>query len=298
MESTYGAFGLVFSSDIPLPELEPATGAADVCIRRAPLATVSEEDGCIEAGTEHFLFQWREAGRFLVSRGEILVDAGPDAPPETLRKFLLGPVIAAAVHQQGYLVFHGSATRVGEAAVLFFGDSGKGKSTTVAGLLARGHALLADDIVAVRMGDAPMVVPAFPEINLWNRVAEAVSFEGTAVRAEAGRDKQAYRVEQRFAREEAPLVGVYYLDVAGSVGVEPLAAGEALTRLFDNSFGPQLLRSGSHAGTFGKCAALAGRVASRRLLRTADLAELPALLELVENDVTDLARKGADLPGK
>lgn len=46
-------------------------------------------------------------------------------------------------------VFHASAVSNGEKAVLFLGDSGNGKSTSLALLQANGFTCLADDFVPV-----------------------------------------------------------------------------------------------------------------------------------------------------
>ena len=51
--------------------------------------------------------------------------------------------------QEWMAVFHASAIRKGQHSILFLGDSGSGKSTVAALLMANGYSLLADDFVPV-----------------------------------------------------------------------------------------------------------------------------------------------------
>src|SRR5690606_11116364 len=82
--------------------------------------------------------------------------------------FLMGPVNACLLRARGELVLHGCAVRVGDRAAAILGASGRGKSTLAAAFAARGHALLADDIVVPHRDDVIWrACPGSPAITLW-----------------------------------------------------------------------------------------------------------------------------------
>ena len=78
-------------------------------------------------------------------------------------------------------VFHASAVSNGEKAILFLGDSGNGKSTSLSLLQASGFTCLADDFVpvdadknqvysfpaaiSIKKTSVPVLLPFFPELN-------------------------------------------------------------------------------------------------------------------------------------
>jgi hypothetical protein len=64
-------------------------------------------------------------------------------------------------HLRGRITLHGSAVLFGDAALVFIGDSGTGKSTTAANLCATlGVGLLADDMAGIEVrGTEHFVVP-------------------------------------------------------------------------------------------------------------------------------------------
>jgi hypothetical protein len=124
-----------------------------------------------------FLLEMANIGRFWVEGGRrVLLEPADGASEPELRAFLLGSVLGVLCHQRGLLPMHASAVRIEGRAVLFAGNSGAGKSTLAAALGARGHALVADDVVAFDPINAE-VLPAFPQRKLATDVLEALSLE-------------------------------------------------------------------------------------------------------------------------
>src|SRR3989441_9254395 len=115
-------------------------------------------------------------GRFLVREGrEIVVEPSPKVTEAALRAFLLGPVLAVALHQRGRLVHHASAVALDGGAVAFLGGSGRGKSTLAGTLYRRGHRLIADDVLVVSdAADGPCAWPGIPQLKLWPDTAAAL----------------------------------------------------------------------------------------------------------------------------
>ena len=283
------AFGLSFCSPFPLPELESGGRGRDVAIRigRINVPHPHPSGECLFATGDEVCFGWERAGRFLVRSGrEITIDPVAEVENDDLRRFLLGPVLAMLMHQRGFLVLHGSAFAMGDAAVAVIGDSGQGKSTTVAAMVRNGHTLLGDDIVAIDLRSEPAVVPGYPEINLWNDSAGAI--DGVAalpvLRMEGEGEKRAYRIDGPCASSPVPLRHIYLLEKGVSAGTSPIAPRDAVRVLFDHSFGPALLPYGIGASLLQRCGDLARQTPFRRLRRTESLADLPEIVRLLEEE--------------
>jgi hypothetical protein len=156
-----------------------------------------------------------DTGAFDISADGTRIDWAQPAEPDlaSVRKDVLGRVLAICLHQQGIIALHGSAVQLGEVAIAFLAPKFHGKSTTAAALVDSGARLLADDIVAVSTGDPPTVLPSVPFIQLWKDSAARVAPGSVAVPgAEASR-----KVQRRWdgsgqnADAATPLDAVYLL---------------------------------------------------------------------------------------
>lgn len=89
-----------------------------------------------------------------------------DATPQHLFQSQVLPVLLG---NRGRYVFHGGAVEIGEAAVVFLGQSGRGKSTLVASFASSGHRLLVDDgLMLEPCEDGFQVAPGHPSVRLWS----------------------------------------------------------------------------------------------------------------------------------
>lgn len=182
MSSDYILCGLRVRSSLPFPELWPWQGDD-----RSPDVEISFD--AIQEPTEPPIFirtfskLWADGtyilgldnvGRFCVESGR-RIQANPTsgALESELRLFILGTCFGVLCHQRGLYPLHASAVNINGGAVLFAGDSGKGKSTIAAALGARGHALLADDVSVVD-SDFPHLRPSYPQRKLSPDVMEAL----------------------------------------------------------------------------------------------------------------------------
>jgi hypothetical protein len=288
---TYAAYGLGIRSAIELPELGPGRGPADVVIRLGavgdPDPGSAPGDGVVHATAAEVILRWSVAGTFRLQAGrEITVEPRPGGDPAALRAHLLGPALALLLHQRGFLVLHASGAAVAGGAVLFLGSSGRGKSTAVAALHARGHPVVADDVVAVDLarGGIPAVPPGVPHLRLWPDVL--ASLGETPGRLPIGA-KRGVRPLGGGAGGPRPLRRLYVLDDAEDFHVEPLEGHAAVFALVEHAYiAPVLGRLGS-AAHLAQCARLATAVPVRRLLRPRSLARLAELAAVVEADARD-----------
>ena len=95
---------------------------------------------------------------------------------EAVARILLGPGMAALLSMRGAVVLHGGAVAVDGRAILILGNSGAGKSTFVAAMVAAGAAFLTEEVAALADGaDGFEVLPGYPRIGLSRASIAAVA---------------------------------------------------------------------------------------------------------------------------
>jgi hypothetical protein len=300
----YVAYGLSIHSALPLPELQASAEAtADVVVRREKIDRLPPGT---DPGKTYFhvtpqeaYFLWEGVGAFLVRGGrEVLVDPIAGAEERVIRLPLLGAVLAVLLHQRGFLVLHASAVAVEGGGVAFLGAKGWGKSTMAAALYARGHCLIADDVVALDVDGAgdPMLLPGFPQLKLWPEAAASSMGDDpeSLPRLHPQVEKRSRRITDGFSQQRFPLRRIYLLAESPTPAIEPLPPREAILQLISHSyssrFGKQLLQGREAASHFRQCARLTGQLPVCWLKRHLSLEALPALARMVEEDLSRTRR--------
>jgi ABC-type multidrug transport system fused ATPase/permease subunit len=170
-EHIYTVYGLTVSTPFACPGLSPAADGAtpDVIVqngsvpRQLPDPVLSEERWDVDP--ERFLVRGgRRAGRFLVESAGVTVERNPEGRDELLGECFVSEVLPAILRYRGVLVLHANAAVAPRGVVLVAGESGAGKSTTLAALLESGCAMLADDVTTVTLapGGQLEVLPGVP----------------------------------------------------------------------------------------------------------------------------------------
>ncbi|MDA8058726.1 MAG: hypothetical protein M0032_12285 [Actinomycetota bacterium] len=100
---------------------------------------------------------------FAVSAGldEVRVDWDPSVDVDEVGLYFVGTVLSFVRTLGGCLTLHGSAVRdpgASASAVGFLGPSGSGKTTAAALALARGYAMVSDDVLCLDAGRRPPVL--------------------------------------------------------------------------------------------------------------------------------------------
>jgi hypothetical protein len=104
---------------------------------------------------------------------------GTSRDDAVLARHFTDQVLAALLRNRGLLVLHANAVQTPDGVVVIAGESGSGKSTTLAALLRRGCRMLSDDVTALRPGAAPGlidVVPGAVQIQLTQDAAEGLGY--------------------------------------------------------------------------------------------------------------------------
>ena len=293
-EYRYVAYGVRVGSWRPLAPLVAVEGDGepDVHVRRGVLEERPFEvrDGFQTHVTPNEIWiRHSRVGTFLARQGrEIVVDPLPGVEERVVRSYIVKAALAAVLLQRGKLILHASGAAIGGAGVAFVGASGMGKSTTSATLHARGHPVIADDLlgVDVRNADGPKALPGFPQMLLLPESASALGRDpGSLPRVAPDSDKFMFDAQQGFSLEPVLLRRIYALADADRNAIEPLAGREAVATLVAHTFGILAFGQGAKPAHFLLCTELVKRVPVRRLARARQLERLAELARLVEEDL-------------
>lgn len=298
---SYRVYGINIRSTVQLPDLIKAESTPDVRIRLGEVANsplfrslaasgqVFERPGCkIIASADAMFINWDRVGAFLVRGGfEVIIEPEPGVPDEDLQPFLTGPVLSVLLHQRGFLVLHASAVVIGDAAVAFLGAKGDGKSTLAAHFQVRGHRLIGDDIVPIRLEDnRPVVAGGFPRIKLYNDSIAAVGANPNDFPViHRFVEKRSFRYLDRFSTEPISLHSLYVLCDAEDVGLEKLGDAAAFIEITRHTYVNRFLKAlKAESRHFRQCRQLLSKLPVWRIDRPRDFAVMNEVCDLVENN--------------
>jgi hypothetical protein len=296
----FRAYGMLFGSTIPLPELR-AVDPTEVGGQKHPDVVIVVSDfpdqlpdalastAVRESNADACLLRVAGVARYLIRRGrEILIDPDPGAGDHDLRVYLLGTCLGVLLHQRGFLVLHASGVAVKGGAVLFAGRSGAGKSTLLGEMLRRGHRMMVDDVCAITFDTdgRPTVVPSYPRTRLWADAAALFSIDTSDLpRTRPTWDKFERQVWDQFWDLQEPLTHVFHLAAPhddGEIALERLGSMDAFQTLVDQTYRGILLdgldRRSQH---FDLASRVAKDVQVIRARRPADRSRLGELAELI-----------------
>lgn len=229
--------------------------------------------------------------------GKIWAEWGEKSSFEDSVDYLLGPIFGMILRMRGVICLHASAVTCGDGAVAFVGEPGAGKSTTAAAMVQRGHALLADDIVAiVERGDEFRAVPAYPMIGLWPESVEALYGRADAAPASSENDEKRRVSLNRgqFASCAVPLSAIFILDErqpdSPAPCVESMTAQQALMSVVANAYANMLPVEEQRAREFAFLGRLVNSIPVKRLRAHRDVARTGELCELIENEIASTRR--------
>jgi len=182
-----------------------------------PLGGMVDESGAsvidIRTTPEHgVLFAAKAHGRYLIGPDARHVACAPPAVAEWYwQRMLVGQVLPLVAALRGLEVIHASALSFGDRAIAIAGAPGAGKSTLALELALRGHALLAEDVVALRAEHGRvMAEPGVALVNLLPTAAARSVVERAGLRVLGESHK--IHVQLPRAASALPLSALYLLD--------------------------------------------------------------------------------------
>jgi hypothetical protein len=222
---------MVVSSDMPLPELpEVPASTADIAVSSGPVCPpasgVTLWDGASTWASPGCWGMQLSDGRGIevVGGGRIVVDGLSSA-------YVAGPGLGIALHQSGTLVLHGSAVDTPGGAILFVGDSGRGKSTMAMTLQARGFPVLCDDLCPIRGREL------FPHGNWVRLLGDSLRYFGLDDRVDPVDRKRRVGFDAEFPVSR-PVRAVFWLRAGEVDGIRLLAVkgADKLGVLAENTY--------------------------------------------------------------
>jgi hypothetical protein len=322
--STYLIYGLGIAVDSPLPRLSGAPPASRIDVVLTLGSMPPWRDALIASSAElwqvrrregtdepPWLTVWKlgkEAIRLLYYDGVdvLLARDGtrvwvtwPDRLTlDDVSAYLLGPVLGVLLRLRGVTSLHASAVALADRAAVFVGRQGAGKSTTAAALLARGHRVLADDVVPLmRRNDTWMAQPGYPCLRLWHDAIGtlAASHQWFAGLPDAPAS-DAYHVNLADCRDSfhpapLPVAAIYFFDERShdprAPFISPVPAADGLMHLVAHTFANTYLDAAGRAGEFDALGDVAASVPIRRIHAHADPAHLGRLCDMIVDGVLD-----------
>ncbi|MFO7777943.1 MAG: hypothetical protein R6V28_06295 [Nitriliruptoraceae bacterium] len=206
---------------------------------------------------------------------------------------LLGMVLALWLERRGTPTLHASTVVVDGGAVAFLGTKGGGKTTAATALVAAGHPLLVDDLLALELtGEDVLAQPGYPMLRLWpEQVEHFLGAHESLPLVHPAFTKRRVAVGDRFGSHQttgAPLRRVY-LPVrrdGGEVVIETIPSREALIETVRHSFLHDAVHSFGLAGTrLAQLAEVLRHASVRRVTYPSGFDRLPELVAAIEADV-------------
>jgi hypothetical protein len=238
--------------------------------------------------------------QFLVTAGRSIDIVAPsDTGEADIRLWLLGSVMAALLHQRGYLPVHANVVELPgqRKAAAFSADSGGGKSTLAAWFDREGYRVLTDDLCAIRTEGpvVPAVFEGIPRMKLWADTLEAFGRE-TGRFEKVASDLEKFHVPLSAASREGELEPLalermYILDRPdGEQGfcVTRLSGAEGAAAVLANAFrwGLGQLINPEPRRQFDQCMALAQNTAVFRVRRSWDMGRFDAEAREIERHLS------------
>ena len=284
----YSIYNLCIASELYFPELLEVEGKADVNIRFGKVneAAIEKESSKTVVG------ELLEICELLIHDGkEIIIEPVKGLDESLLRTVILGPVLCVLLRQRGLLVIHASCININNKGVAFMGGSGWGKSTLATAFHTKGYDVLTDDVLPIKVEKNQTVVfPSYPQFKLCPDAATSLGHDtNNLLPVSTNSFKVAYKLNKGFQQHPIQLQQIYILDKGKEHKISSLQPQETFVELVRHS---RAMKSVTEQQFFAEhlhlCSELIKNVRFCRFTRKPSLADLPKLIELVEEDLTCL----------
>ncbi|MEL6461130.1 MAG: serine kinase [Cyanobacteria bacterium J06621_15] len=297
---SYIAYGLNFQSELAIPEFIPGQGECDAQIIIKEGSTPDEylaqeylsQEWALKVHQREAFVYVKNTGIFLIHEGhKIIVVPTKDATEKQIRLYLAGTVMAILLYQREFLVLHASVANINGSAVAFLGESGEGKSSTAAAFYKKGYDILTDDVAPITLAKgAATITPGFPQIKLCRKTAETLGYDFDSLDAiNSPKQKRGYRFKPSSSAP-LPIGRIYVLYEDTEFKIERLTSKESVIELLRHSRPITLYHSGD-TNHFFQCVTLAKECGVYRLGRPRNLALLPEIVKLVEENLSSQLTK-------
>lgn len=222
----YTAYGLTIGSEITLSylkEVEPTQ--VDITIRRGKIPTAPPwqetklhraglQAEFAQEGPDQVWLNWPSLMQFMAIGGKELIVDTMTTDEGLLSLFTMSEAFGLLLFQKGYFLLHGSAIQLNNKGIVFVGEPGAGKSTTVAAFANRGVGIMSDDMVCIRVNKdgKPSLIPAFPQIKIWEKSVEGLQIAKDDLDlVREGANKFSWHESVSFEENAIPLEQIFVL---------------------------------------------------------------------------------------
>lgn len=292
----YKAYGLSITSDIELKGIELNKNYlnnenSDVKIHLKKFSNLKTET--IANGR----YKWREKniiniydknlGFFNVNDGkEIIVAPSDKLSKNELIHYISGLLFAVILFQRGYLVLHGSSLNINGNAVCFIGPPKIGKSTVAMLTHQQGHAVISDDILALKITEnGAIIYPGFPYLRISEDLSKFLNLSPHNYPINQKTVKNLYLAHKSFSHEPLPLKRIYVIKKNGNPKIGSIGPQDALMELIKNSYCILGLNNSEKAVNLMQCRTLLEHTIVKQLTVKHSLETIPPITELLEEDL-------------
>lgn len=247
---------------------------------------------------EGYLIRFPGLADFELSGEPIQVSChpAPGTSDATAQHLYLNQIVPLVRSQQGEMVYHASAVEVGDAAVVFLGNSGRGKSTLAASFCAASHRFLTDDgLILKRNAQGGFdVLPSHPSLRLYGDSERATVGAGVARALPVqytNKSRLLAGAELMFCDQPRPLLCAFFLGegVADDISIAPIVGVEAHMAWVRHSFLLDVEHRPRLAAHFDDVADLAAQPINVSLDFPRRFEDLPAVRQRILDYVRGLA---------
>ncbi|PSL34703.1 phosphoenolpyruvate carboxykinase (ATP) [Chitinophaga ginsengisoli] len=220
----YWGFGLHIISGMEFPELLPFEFKhADVSITLGEVPDINVDIAfdighiSYQLNDHELVFSVQDVASYYVADGNrIIVHPHPANTEErAVRLFVLGAAIAGILQQRRQVPLHTSAVVVNDRLTLIAGQSGAGKSTTLAGLKQRQYRIFSDDITVLKElpdDDRISGVASYPMIKLWEHSLQTLQLNDRSFPVMPGFEKYGFFFHGAFDTRQYPIERIILLE--------------------------------------------------------------------------------------
>ena len=272
--------------DIAAPKIKPDITiqlVTDGCIRDFVSEAVARQRIALHIDRQDALVYLQNCGVYLIQGGcKIVIISTPNAHSEKICQALLGVVMAVLLYQRGLYILHASTAAIGGTALAFLGDSGAGKSSTFATLLAQGFVGVADDLTAIQLSSQRATVfSGVPKMKLSNEVANALNLSDSCSHSD---NESLFSFLSSTQSTSFSLSHLYILEYGPDFAIEPVSRQQAIVQILRYS-GLKSILDVRDRIQFKQAARLANCVHVYQLQRPRNLQQLPKMAKLLKNHI-------------
>jgi hypothetical protein len=291
----YWAYGLTVASELEFPELYPfpAVITPDVLLVIGKAPTVLHHPkgfhgSYVDITPGEYRLDVKDVAKYHVSKGKfIIIEPDGIASNDLIRLFCLSNAFAALLHQRKIIPMHGAALLKDDKLIMIMGDSGAGKSTTMAGLMQKGLLPFSDDVcVPVYIDGKYRFYSSYPMMKFWKSTLDMDGLDLNADRKiRPDMDKYGLYFQDRFVVEPKEPDFIFVLSISDQITelkISQLSGIALFQELERNAYrGEYIGATDLKSEHFGFFSRLANQVLCYKIEKPDRAASLESITELI-----------------